>query len=309
MAANNREVTLRAFLIKSTSLSKNINGIFTEIAKKLSDSIVEDRVMVLNQEDETTESDLLSFFLNHKTNTFATMMRIAPGADDAHIDEELMKKKSFSVNEIRKKSNKAAAIYRNHYYICINNEHLVTNLPLTTTIKRVENYLNWLLATHIYEFTPMVVPAPDLKFSDVKTVKFTNPANSNAPACQDSEKTQSKIITVTKAYVNKICEQLFADSASLEDIDLNQVVSAELILKLVKPREMSDEDFQKKFGAIMKPVSDNDHIVFRDKKGNKITGEDILKTKKVIIDKTEQGLLSEPQLHIEMARFLDELKL
>jgi len=51
MATNNREVTLRAFLIKSTSLSKNINGIFTEIAKKLNDSIVEDRVMVLNQED------------------------------------------------------------------------------------------------------------------------------------------------------------------------------------------------------------------------------------------------------------------
>ena len=70
---------------------------------------------------------------------------------------------------------------------------------------------------------------------------------------------------------------------------------------------MSDEEFQKKFGAIMKPVSDTDHITFRDKKGNKITGEDILKTKKITVDKTEQGWLSEPQLHIEMARFLDEL--
>lgn len=220
-----------------------------------------------------------------------------------------MKKECFSVNEIRKKSNNAAAIYRNHYYICINNTHLITNLPLTTTIKRVENYLNWLLETHIYEITPVVIPAPDLKFSDVKTVKFTNPADSKYSTCQDSEKTQSKIISMTKEYVDRICKQLFSDSSSLEDIDLNQVISAELILKLIKPRKMSDEEFQKKFGAIMKPISDNDHITFRDKKGNKITGEDILKTKKVTIDKTEQGWLSEPQLHIEMARFLDELTL
>lgn len=309
MATNTREVTLRAFLIKSTLLSKNNDEIFTKLEKRLKNSVVEDRVMLLSQEDETTESDLMSFFSNHRTDLFATMMRIAPGADDTHIDDELMKKECFSVNEIRKKSNNAAAIYRNHYYICINNTHLITNLPLTTTIKRVENYLNWLLETHIYEITPVVIPAPDLKFSDVKTVKFTNPADSKYSTCQDSEKTQSKIISMTKEYVDRICKQLFADSSSLEDIDLNQVISAELILKLIKPREMSDEEFQKKFGAIMKPISDNDHITFRDKKGNKITGEDILKTKKVTIDKTEQGWLSEPQLHIEMARFLDELTL
>lgn len=309
MATNTREVTLRAFFIKSTLLSKNNDEIFAKLEKRLQNSVVEDRIMLLNQEDETTESDLMSFFSNHKTNLFATMMRIAPGADDTHIDGELMKKECFSINEVRKKSNNAAAIYRNHYYICINNTHLVTNLPLTTTIKRVENYINWLLETHIYEIIPIVIPAPDLKFSDIKTVKFANPASLNSSSYQDKEKTQSKIISVTKEYVDKICKQLFADSSSLKDIDLNQVISAELILKLTKPREMSDEEFQKKFGAIMKPVSDTDNITFHDKKGNKIKGEDILKTKKITVDKTEQGWLSEPQLRIEMARFLDELAL
>ena len=66
-------------------------------------------------------------------------------------------------------------VYKKHYYICLNKSHLVTNLPQTTTIKRVENYLNWLLDTHIYEINPIVIPSPDLKFTDVKTIKFSNP--------------------------------------------------------------------------------------------------------------------------------------
>lgn len=87
MATNTREVTLRAFLIKSTLLSKNNDEIFTKLEKRLKNSVVEDRVMLLSQEDETTESDLMSFFSNHRTDLFATMMRIAPGADDTHIDD------------------------------------------------------------------------------------------------------------------------------------------------------------------------------------------------------------------------------
>lgn len=296
------------FLIQSTLLHKNKNETFIKLKERLKNSVVKDRIMRLNQEDETTESDLMSFFSDSETDLFATMMRIAPGADDTYIDDELMTRELFSVNDIRKKSNKAAAIYRKHYYICINNSYLITNLPLTTTIKIVENYINWLLGTHIYEITPLVIPAPGLKFSEIKAVKFTNPANSKYSTYQDAENTQNRIISVAKEYVNNFCKSLFADSSSLKDIDFNQVVSAELILKLTKPRKMSDEEFQKKYGSIMKPVSDNDNITFYDKKGNKIKGEDILKTKKVNIEKTKQGWLSEPELHIEMARFLDELK-
>lgn len=62
MATNTREVTLRAFFIQSTLLHKNKNEIFIKLKERLNNSVVKDRIMRLNQEDETTESDLMSFF-------------------------------------------------------------------------------------------------------------------------------------------------------------------------------------------------------------------------------------------------------
>lgn len=302
--AKNTEVTLRGFSISSTLLSEDSDGMFARLKETLENSIVKDRIMRLNQGDETAESDLISSFQsNCETELFAIMMRVAIGADDSYIDKELLSEKCFPVDKIRKKTNNAAALYRNHYYICISKTHLVTNLPLTTTISRVENYLNWLLKTHNYVISPVVVSAPDLKLSDIKSVKFTSNAISGCSVKQSEDVIQNRFISIK----NELFRMLCADSASLEDIDLKQIVSAELVLKLIKPRQMSEAEYQKKYSAIMKPVSDNNGIVFLDKKGNKINGEDILRTKKINVEKTDQGWLSEPQLHSEMARFLDEL--
>ena len=57
----------------------------------------------------------------------------------------------------------------------------------------------------------------------------------------------------------------------------------------------------------MKPVSEPDYIVFKNKNGDSITGSTILKTKSVKIELTDKNFLVEPNLHQEMARFLDEL--
>lgn len=95
---------------------------------------------------------------------------------------------------------------------------------------------------------------------------------------------------------------------NLNDVDLSQIISAELILKLTKPRKMSEEEYQRLYGAYLKPISDIDNISFKDKNGNQIKGKDVLKTKNVNIETTETGELVEPQLNQEMIRFLNELK-
>ena len=303
-----REVTLRAFSIKSTKISSDTDEFFESIKEKLKITSAKERLMVLNQDDDTVESDLISCFYLKDNNIFATMMRIAPGADDRHIDNELMEKNSFSVSEIRRTRNNAAALYKNHYYICFNNNCLVTNLPQTTTIKRIETYLNWLIDSHTYEITPIVAPYPDLKLSDLKTVVFKNKDPLQKRPSHAPENTEDKIINLKNNFITNFFK-IIVDGDSLNDIDINQIISAELLLKLSKPRKMSEEEFQKTYGAILKPVSDSENIVFKDNKGNRITGEDLLKTKKVNIERTDQGFLQEPQLHIEMAKFIDELML
>lgn len=311
MPPRTHSVTLRAFEIKQIKISNYVD-MFSDLEKKLKGSMAEDRIMRLNQDDDSKESDLISGYEiggSPEKLLFATMMRIMPEAEDTHIGMDLMKKPCFSISDLRKTPNNAAAIYKNHYYICVNKHNLVTNLPQNTTIKRVENYLNWILDTHIYEINPIIVPSPDLKLSDVKTIKFSNPIQSRQQSkLPGLEDTQDKRIALTGRYIKELFSNLLRDSASLEEIDLGQIISAELLLKINKPRKMSAEEFQCTFGAILKPVSDNENLTFRDSRGNKITGSDILKTKIVTIEKTESNFLSEPQLRIEMARFLDELK-
>jgi len=310
MATKFHPVTLRAFEIKQIQLS-NPADIYSDLKKKLASSVAEERIMRLNQDDDSKESDLISNyeFCSDGKSFFATMMRIMPEAEDTHIDTKLMKQSCFSISDLRRTPNNAAAIYKNHYYIYLNKNHLVTNLSQTTTIKRVESYLNWLLGTHIYEINPIVIPSPDLKVADVKTIKFANPPQySKQMKLPDCENTQNKKVSLTTKFIKDFMADLFVDSESLEKIDLEQIVSAELLLKLNKPRKMSNEEFQRTFSAILKPVSDHENITFRDSKGNKINGSAILRTKVVEIEKTDNNFLSEPHLAMEMARFISELK-
>lgn len=101
--------------------------------------------------------------------------------------------------------------------------------------------------------------------------------------------------------------KLFLDADSLKNIDLKQIVSAELTLKLLKPKKMTNEDYQQKYGALIKPVSDLDNVTFKDNLGNKITGEKIQKIKSILIEQTDNGYISEQQLNTAMATFLREL--
>ena len=71
---------------------------------------------------------------------------------------------------------------------------------------------------------------------------------------------------------------------------------------------MSEQDYQNAYGALLKPVSDIDHVILKDRNGRDVTGEDILKTAKINIQMTDTGFIQEPQLYIEMAKFIDELE-
>ena len=310
MSQNNKELTLRAFSIKINSdISKQDIDLFKTISDKIKDTIVKERVMLLNQEDETAQSDLLSNYTLNDNNIFATMMRIAPGADDSHIGNELMEKNTFSITDIQRNKNNAAAIYKNHFYICFNKNFLVTTLPKTTTIKRVETYLNWLAKSHIYELTPVIEISSGVKLSDLSSVVFKTPCNIDTSS-ENLQNDTSRLsrITILKESVKKIFETIFADSTSLNDIDIDQIISAELKLTLKKPKKMSEQDYKNTYGALLKPVSDIDNVTLKDRHGRDVTGEDLLKTTRINIQTTDTGFIQEPQLYIEMAKFIDGLE-
>ena len=84
------------------------------------------------------------------------------------------------------------------------------------------------------------------------------------------------------------------------------MVSARLFLKFKKPRSMTEEDYQKKLGAILKPVSDTEHLHYISKSGQRVSATSITVTTPVNIETTGRGFLAEEQLRQAMILFLNE---
>jgi len=96
---------------------------------------------------------------------------------------------------------------------------------------------------------------------------------------------------------------IFRETQSLNNIDLSQIISAELLLKLVSPKKKDEKIYKKALEALIKPVSDLENVTFKSKDNKIIKGSDLPKIKIVEIGTTETGKLSEPQIFEEMNRF------
>ena len=146
----------------------------------------------------------------------------------------------------------------------------------------------------------------NLKLTDINKITF-NPINlgdNNTNNNTDNYNIVEKLKTVGK----KAIKTILLDDNSVDEIAFESIVYATLILGISKPKNITDEQYKKSFGALLKPISDLDYLTFYTKREGKINGEKILLTKLVDIELTENGMLSEPQLYQEMSNFLEELK-
>lgn len=304
MAAK-KDVCLRAFRIGNASLTEDEVGFLNGLVERLENSCVRERQMPISDADPNCEYDIISNYCvqdkrSMDRNLCATLMRVLPNGVDEHIENSYLEENTFRIEDISRTPINGAALYKNHFYLCMNNQYLITAmLPRNFTITRVQTYINWLLGVSTFELVPFVTAPQDSRLSDLKEVVFSD------PFCEQPDMFTERVhLTDT---LKDFCLKLFRDVNSLQNMDINQIISAEMILKVTKPRDMSEDDYQNRYGAILKPVADLGNIYLKDKKGNVIRGDKIQKTKNVSIDTTSSGYISEQQLNTEMARFIREL--
>lgn len=315
-----KKITLHAFSIKNNTISKSSSMLYTKLLEKLESSETsEDRCMILNEEDENKERDLISSYeLTKSINAiFGTIIRIASSEDLPNIPEELLQKKLFSIDDLN--DNLTGNICRHHYYFLLEDNYVVTYWSGNRTIKNLQTYISWFVEDELLEFTPIVTAPPDMKLSDLDNIKIQDPISIKSAdnKTKENDSYDKNITTVdnkkfplAKSVLNSLKNIInFNDVTSIKDEELKQVISAELLIKFKKPAKMTEDDYARILGATLKPMSDIDSVVFSTKNNGKvITGKDLLKTKVLNIDVTENGKISEPALHQEMSKFLNELK-
>ncbi|EFL77756.1 hypothetical protein [Actinobacillus pleuropneumoniae] len=325
------EVTLRAFKINNPNATTATSQVREKLESFLeSEHSAEQRCLILNPDDENKEQDLISDYSSKgkQQSLFCTLLRMKLGNGVQHITDDLLSEHKFSINDLKQRTIKTAGIYQRHYYFSILGDYLVTaGMPLNQTIKQLQTYLAWLLNDETLEIIPMIEPPKECKLSDLASATFTDPEFNDVPQPQSEqtnnkeqpttdnspalpvENTRTKRSWLNTAVIKELLPKLMREGSDFKEIeDLAKIISAELVVKFKKPRGMAQQDYEKILGATLKPVSDIENVQFKTKDKKRIVkGKDLLKMKKVEIEKTNSGYLIEEQLIQAMAHYLQEI--
>lgn len=300
-------VRIRAFEIINNDINKKFADLGAKLSSKLNHTqAVAERRMRLNSEDPQKEEDLICDFSNNPgIDNFCTMLRVALGNNVQHINKTLFSKQNFTINELNSNIVDAEAIYKHHFYFAIGEGYLVTNLAGNLPITRLQTYLNWLLG-EMYEITPLVCDEllPDL--SQIKDITVFDPAFHNSGSQSNALKQRSSFDLAGVA--RDLILNSLSDTKGLTKHELDQMISAKLVIEFRKPKKDDSDEVKKAFGALLKPIADLDHFEFQTRNKRKIIkGKDVLRVKEVKIETTESNQLSEQHLAQEMATFISEL--
>lgn len=303
------KVRLRTFEIINSDINKSQSDLGDKLRTHLTNSKeVNERRMLLNPEDPQQEEDLISDFGKNSKSPdpiFCTMLRVALGNNVQHVNNTLFSRQKFTIADLNSSIVDAEAIYKNHYYFAVNNNFLVTNLPGNLTITRLQTYLNWLL-NELYEINPMVADEAMPELSQIKDIVVRDTII-NPSAESDGDTSKKSAFDLGAAALNYVIGAL-SDTKDLSTHELEQMISAKLIIEFRKPKKNDDDKVRKAFGALLKPVADLDNFEFTTRNNKKIIkGKKILRTKEVTIETTDSGHLIESQISQQMALLLREL--
>ena len=263
---------LRAFEIINSDINKKQSDLGDKLRLKMQTSTaVNDRRMLLNAEDPQKEEDLISDFAKNSAEgdpIFCTMLRVALGNNVQHIDNTLFSQKNFTISDLNSSIVNAEAIYKNHYYFSVNNNFLITNMPGNLTITRLQTYLNWLL-NDLYEVNPLVAQDAMPELSNIKDIIVRDPVTGSSVVTNSGKSSFGKTFNIGKAALDLVREAL-TDAKDISDHQLEQMISAKLVIEFKKPKKDDDEQIKRAFGALLKPVSDLDNFEFMTRNNKKI---------------------------------------
>lgn len=309
-----KKIKLRAFEIKNNNIDNSSSDVYDKFIKRIKKSkSCADREMILNEDDPLKERDFISSYTTKNSDyVFFTIMRISNDTN-AGIPNELLAKEQFSITELRSTigNNQEAlkSLYKNHFYFAMSNKYLITNLPCNRIIKPIQTYLNYYISDTIVELNPVIKKTDNIKLNEIDVVEYKDPITTINNITEDSD---HENIPTTKRWtigIKNFIKNLQNESNELSEIELQQLVSIELKLKFKKPKEMSEHDYRQKLSANIKPIADLDSVTYKTNAGDKfIKGKDLVETKMVNVEDIGLGRISEPDLSIEMGKYIKELE-
>lgn len=302
-------VILRAFDVNKQGGLTEVN-LVNKLSEVLSDSgdkhLVDQRMMKIKENDESSNRDVLIDYSFKNGTFFGAILRIASGVDVPEIENDELNNKVILPISKWSRNSENFTLCKDIYYVALNKTHAIVTLQSNLSIKRCETYIRWMLGKDMesLSFTPIIDLEP-LYLDQVSKIRFQDDINGTTSKFDDEE------VTLTHRLFNLASDafkSLFYDKEQdLDSLIKDGLVQAELILKFKKRKEPDNEKLKSSLSAMLKPMSDIENCIIKTNNGRQIKSSDILKSKKVVIDKSGMGILNEEQLFNEMLSFMYDL--
>ena len=275
-----KKVTYRVFTIQNASLSHDASDLKDELRTKLAQSNIEHRLIPVNEDDDSINDLLSSFFpatgAPDSGYFYGVMMRLKPAKEIKALPDDYMKLPELSeeqLKEIQEVAGKTICSGISHFLIM--GDFLITDLPQIQNISVFEKYINRFLGDAEYYFRPYL-HRKDLRLNDISKVVFKE---SFAPMPQNDNNPVS-----IQQPVRKLFRYISPEVKGLNKILASNIVSANMVISFEKPRKMKQQDYNKQLGAILAPIQNLENVYFTLRSGMKIQGSDLVYTHKETLE-------------------------
>lgn len=275
-----KKVTYRVFTIQNASLSHDASDLKDELRTKLAQSNIEHRLIPVNEDDDSINDLLSSFFpatgAPDSGYFYGVMMRLKPAKEIKALPDDYMKLPELSEEQLKEIQEVAGkTICSGIFHFLIMGDFLITDLPQIQNISVFEKYINRFLGDAEYYFRPYL-HRKDLRLNDISKVVFKE---SFAPMPQNDNNPVS-----IQQPVRKLFRYISPEVKGLNKILASNIVSANMVISFEKPRKMKQQDYNKQLGAILAPIQNLEHVYFTLRSGMKIQGSDLVYTHKETLE-------------------------
>lgn len=259
-------------------------------------SSLQERRMVLNEDDPGGDSDFITNFKYVANILFGSFVRLKAGESSVFLTR-FLDQKLVDINDIVAESGTGTAgTITGTVFFCISDNLLVMS-EAHHNRKHLQNYFNWILLERAsvenpFVLTPKKNSAVGIPIKEVQSIKLGEVFLSQ-PSMQDSLK---------KIRISSLAK-LFSDMPTPQDFKQEDIISATLTLRIRK-REM---DKSRSLDAVLRIVDEED-VIITDRNGKTIRGTEYVVKADKMIEQNETGYYNESLIESEMIEIIRKVK-
>ena len=279
---NPREALLRALELKHTASS---------------------RIMTLTDMNSEEEVDLLTYFEVISDCVFGSYFRLKRGQIGEILNAQLENDR-ISLETITSRIDESrAGIVIGCSYFCLNRNRAI-HWGSRVSTKSFEAYLNWLIkdanpAFFGLQLIPIISQSAGIPLSEIAAIQIDE---SSFASRSDYQTMVGKIDSLKSAFMTNLIQE----ATDLVGIQSENVISASIVLKVLRSRKTKNEGRERALRAILRST-DADAIVIKKRDGKTLRGDSFEEKKEISVDRSIQGWPSEIQVHLAMQRYLQEI--